>query len=275
MMCIRPISIKNKQGTFTAVPCGLCYACLMNKRADWTFRLKQEYKNSLSGFFLTMTYDDLHIKTVSFTKKNGVTVEVQILDKVDVQKFLKRLRKRLNNKIRYFAVGEYGDTTFRPHYHMLLFNININDLKYVEESWNDGFVRIDPINDARIHYVSKYAMKYHKHKHFAVKPFSLMSKGIGKSYIEHNIDMHRKSKMTYVLDNGFKHKMPRYYRDKIFTNPWEKQKIYEENQETALRLQRKKEEVLFREHSYPFQYEMDVIKHFENKINKDLKKDEL
>lgn len=51
--------------------------------------------------------------------------DVPYLRKHDLQLFFKRLRKNLSyygeEKIRYFACGEYGPVHFRPHYHFLLF----------------------------------------------------------------------------------------------------------------------------------------------------------
>lgn len=42
----------------------------------------------------------------------------------DVQLFIKRLRKAVSpSKLRFFLCGEYGEHTFRPHYHMILFGI--------------------------------------------------------------------------------------------------------------------------------------------------------
>lgn len=38
-----------------------------------------------------------------------------------VSAFVKRLRKYTGHKFRYFACGEYGDQTGRPHYHLALF----------------------------------------------------------------------------------------------------------------------------------------------------------
>lgn len=52
-----------------------------------------------------------------------------VVSRSDIQKFLKRLRNRLNfryehqedRKFRYFIASEYGPNTFRPHYHGILF----------------------------------------------------------------------------------------------------------------------------------------------------------
>jgi hypothetical protein len=67
--------------------------------------------------------------------------------KADIQKFFKRLRRRVeydrhnlisnvkkeNRSFRYFITSEYGPTTFRPHYHGLMFFDNISVAKAVEE----------------------------------------------------------------------------------------------------------------------------------------------
>ena len=45
----------------------------------------------------------------------------------DIQRFIKRLRKLITNKfgknekIRYYIIGEYGTSSYRPHWHVLLF----------------------------------------------------------------------------------------------------------------------------------------------------------
>lgn len=59
--------------------------------------------------FLTLTYEDDKLPS-----DNSVSPR-------EIQLFLKRLRKTLPTPIRYFAVGEYGDQTGRPHYHLALF----------------------------------------------------------------------------------------------------------------------------------------------------------
>lgn len=64
--------------------------------------------------FVTLTYND-----------SGPSGKVVELNPADVTKWLKRLRKRLAPlKLRYYLVGEYGDTSFRPHFHVALFGLD-------------------------------------------------------------------------------------------------------------------------------------------------------
>ena len=54
---------------------------------------------------------------------------IPFLNYVDVQNYIKRLRKHLKTALgsyetlHFYAVGEYGPVHFRPHYHILLFTI--------------------------------------------------------------------------------------------------------------------------------------------------------
>ena len=63
--------------------------------------------------FLTLTYGDEHLPSGNN------------LDPLALTLFLKRLRKffdtKFGRKFRYFGVGEYGDESERPHYHLALF----------------------------------------------------------------------------------------------------------------------------------------------------------
>lgn len=57
----------------------------------------------------------------------GIDNLIPFLNYVDVQNYIKRLRKHLSLKLgsyetlHFYAVGEYGPVHFRPHYHLLLF----------------------------------------------------------------------------------------------------------------------------------------------------------
>lgn len=62
--------------------------------------------------FVGLSYDDKHMPRTD----DGLGT----LYRRDYVLFLKRLRKI--QKFRFYLVGEYGDQTFRPHYHAALFN---------------------------------------------------------------------------------------------------------------------------------------------------------
>lgn len=73
---------------------------------------------------------------------------IPFLNYVDVQNYIKRLRKHLFQKLgnyeplHFYAVGEYGPVHFRPHYHLLLFT-NSNEVSEVlrychDKSWKLG-----------------------------------------------------------------------------------------------------------------------------------------
>jgi hypothetical protein len=73
---------------------------------------------------------------------------IPFLNYVDVQNYIKRLRKHLfqtlgsYETLHFYAVGEYGPVHFRPHYHLLLFT-NSNEVSKVlrychDKSWKLG-----------------------------------------------------------------------------------------------------------------------------------------
>lgn len=69
--------------------------------------------------FVTLTYRDGEVPTVVDKSTGEVLMSLR---PVDTQNWLKRLRKAIEpRKVRYYVVGEYGDTTQRPHYHVALF----------------------------------------------------------------------------------------------------------------------------------------------------------
>ena len=111
----------------TPFPCGQCFPCRVNQSRVWTHRLLLEQTQHGESCFTTLTYNDANIP------ENGN------LDKTHLQKFLKRLRKNVSHKkLRFFAVGEYGAKSYRPHYHLALFGIGINHADTINSSWNSG-----------------------------------------------------------------------------------------------------------------------------------------
>lgn len=74
--------------------------------------------------FVTLTYND-----DSLPSGGSLLPE-------DSQKFLKRLRKAVHpHKIRYYLVGEYGERTFRPHYHLCLYGLSVEHAQIIADAW--------------------------------------------------------------------------------------------------------------------------------------------
>lgn len=189
--------------------------------------------------FITLTFNDENLY------KRQVPMS---LDKTEFQKFMKRLRSSVKNKVRFFHCGEYGDKNNRPHYHALLFNHDFTDKTlfttkngnnlYVSEKlselWPFGFSTIGEVNFDTAAYCARYVMKKvtgdsaEVHYEYvdecgeikAIQPeYCTMSTnpGLGKSwYLEFGYtDCHRHD---FVLANNSQIRPPRYY-DKLISNP--------------------------------------------------------
>jgi hypothetical protein len=214
-MCLSPwLKTDVKNGRKDMLPCGRCPECTARRTSAWSFRLTQEDKRSLSSLFITLTYDNLN---VPITKRGYMTVS-----KKDVQLFMKRLRKANKNKLKYYLAAEYGGKTKRPHYHIILFNA---DVRTIAKAWNLGEIHFGEVTGASIGYTLKYISKPSRipeHKNDDRTPeFSLMSKRIGNNYLTdpmirwHKADL--ENRLYCVIDEK-KITMPRYYKDKIYTD---------------------------------------------------------
>ena len=189
-----PIPDKNSpnKNDVIYVPCGKCIACRGKLKNEWVIRNKYELRSSVSAIFLTLTYNDENLPLIHNL--------FPTLNKVDYQKFLKRLRKKdhqvwtehykLKNipkhkwkipKVRYYLTGEYGDKTFRPHYHAIIYNLHQTTIKHIQEIWGKGHTHTDKAEAGNISYVTSYLMKYQENGHLnkiykhAVKPYNAMS----------------------------------------------------------------------------------------------------
>lgn len=227
-ICMNPFTLSEENGGHQ-VPCGKCFNCKRRRASSWSVRLVKEGERSLSAHFLTLTYNT---DTVPISDNGFMT-----LDKTDLQKFFKRLRKwhgKNTTPLKYYAVGEYGGQTKRPHYHIIMFNAN---LEHFERSWSLdlkplGQIHIGTITEASIGYTLKYICKesqipMHKNDD-RIKEFALMSKGLGSNYLTEKMIQWHKNKTEeriYVpLKDGKKAPLPRYYKQKIY-NEYEKEKI--------------------------------------------------
>jgi len=99
---------------------------------QWALRCYLERLTHKEAAFITLTYAPEHLP------ENGTLVRKHLQD------FLKRLRRALDYhhsgaKIRFYASGEYGDETQRPHYHLLIFGFGFPDKKFHRYSHKHGF----------------------------------------------------------------------------------------------------------------------------------------
>lgn len=221
MRCVAPwMRYNEEKHERQPTQCGSCGACLANRRMEWSFRLKEEERHCNSAFFLTLTYRD---GMIPVHKSGNYT-----LRKRDIQLYMKKLRKAVfgskKGNWKYYVVGEYGSKTKRPHYHMILFNFPREKEELFQEKWrvkgiDIGMVHIGKVNSQSIHYVTKYHVNYKNDvdpwQELRQKEFALMSKGIGEGYIKRVGEWHNRAKAMYVVNNGFKQRMPRYYKERL------------------------------------------------------------
>lgn len=91
---------------------------------------------------------------------------IPYLNYVDVQNYIKRLRKHLKTALgsyetlHFYAVGEYGPVHFRPHYHILLFT-NSKEVSKVlrqchDKSWKLGRSDFQSSRGGAASYVASY-----------------------------------------------------------------------------------------------------------------------
>jgi hypothetical protein len=236
--CLTPFYVKDRHTKDQVpVPCGKCPVCSARRISGWSFRLMKEGERSSSSFFVTLTYDTNH---VPITKTGYMS-----LSKEHLQKYFKRLRKLNDEKLKYYAVGEYGGKTMRPHYHIILFNAK---LETVLKAWAldgkyFGDYHVGKVTEASIGYTMKYISKSKKipqHKNDDRLPeFALMSKRMGDNYLTdlmvkwHKLDIG--NRMYCNLKDGKKIAMPRYYKQKLNLTENEQEKIQYEAKIRSIR----------------------------------------
>jgi len=273
MACLTPLTLYRKERSMRTnnhtdtVPCGRCPNCLKRRIQQWSFRLQKEQEIALTSSFVTLTYDD---DTLPYSELGYPT-----LVKKDHQLFMKKLRKHLhanrykydikhNTKLVYYAVGEYGDENYRPHFHSILFNLPyklIEDETIIQEIWGKGIIQVAVCNTASINYVAGYINKrIHPKQQDPLDDrtieFSLMSKGIGKNFLTRAAIKSYKEKMQPYLtvENGTKLSMPRYYRHKLYTT----------HQQHILA----KKAAKYQEENQPFETGKQEFEYIKNEINK-------
>lgn len=188
------------------IDCGRCEGCRAAQKRDWAIRMTHESQMHERNSFVTLTYDDEHC--------------LEQIQKTDIQLFVKRLRDKLDNKIRYFVTGEYGEHTRRPHYHAIIFGedfrggrytYRVNDKlwgnKALEEIWKNGQIRIGDFTHSSALYTAGYTAKKIGDK----DTFSLQSRSppIGRTWLAKNHDNIRR--IGSVVVEGKEYPVPKVY----------------------------------------------------------------
>ena len=194
-----------------SLPCGHCLACKVNYAREWSVRCMLEASLYKDNWFLTLTYDDAHLP-----------VDGKV-NKVDVQLFLKRLRQKVPG-LRFLCSAEYGEHTKRPHYHLILFNCHLDDVKCISKgrlggyyfdskiilnAWSKGQVTLGYVTPSSCEYVARYTLKKINGDEFITMS---LRPGIGADYFKRNLDSIYDTDGVYI--KGQKYKVPRYC-DKI------------------------------------------------------------
>ena len=247
--CFHPLSIRLPDGRQQVVRCGKCLACLEHRQAGWIARLTDEFNSYPDGvYFVTLTYDDEHVPMA----KVGPDEYLPAISTTDVKKFHADLRKRFQQgfyldrtlqnvgwskepariilpecHFKYYVTSEYGPNgTRRPHYHGFYSNmLEDEDLVFdlFQSVWGKGFVTVEKgRSEACAAYVSKYLVNDSlvPYDERLPKPRAWISKGLGKYYLDDPevVDWHRSAPLEhqFVMQNGRKGILPRYWRDKIY-----------------------------------------------------------
>lgn len=215
-----PLSLERKE---VYIPCRKCFECIQSYSTNWALRCSLEAKQYTKNCFITLTYDNEHLEDINVPA---------------VQKFIKRLRKYFGAKsLRYFACGEYGENTRRPHYHIIIFGVDFSDDRIflkrdkcgnvlyfsplLSKLWKNGFHSIGDLSFESAKYCAKYMQKFN----FAdgKKSFTLQSRkpAIGYNYaIEHIKEICQTGKI--------------YLNGKEFSIPWQFKNWYKKRIACAL-----------------------------------------
>lgn len=233
------------------LPCGHCILCRLEHARQWAVRITHEAQLHLQSSFVTLTYDDAHLPAHNS------------LHYPDLQKFWKRLRKT-HAPIRYYAVGEYGDITNRPHYHACIFGhafiknrVILKTEPYLlwtnqelTETWGLGHVSVGALTFQTAQYTASYVTKKLNAKRQYVRidettgelvplvqprAFMSLKPAIGRDWLdehgEHTYDH------DHVVINGRPQKPPKYYdRWLEQTNTTHFKKVKEKRRSKATKL---------------------------------------
>lgn len=207
------------------LPCGHCILCRQEHARQWAVRITHEATLHDTNCFVTLTYDEEHVP------------EDGNLRYRDLQLFWKRLRKQVAD-LRYYAVGEYGDKSDRPHYHACIFGQDFTEARTIlreqptrlwtnellRTAWGMGHVSVGALNFQTAMYTTTYITKKlgYKKRYMRLDPetgelqemiqpraFMSLKPAIGREWL--NQHGNRIYHFDEVIVDGRRQKPPKYY----------------------------------------------------------------
>lgn len=207
------------------IPCGQCMDCRKAKANAWRIRIIQELKSGEPAHMVTLTLDteNLRALTTTLTGK-GFTYGYSLdnaLGKLSVKRFRERWRRKYKKSPKHWLITELGQTgTEHLHLHGIIWTAHPERIK---EQWGYGFVFVGQyVSERTANYCTKYFMKRDA-THPSYVPIVLTSPGIGRRFIGSNDANHARYKgastrQYMVTRTGHKIYLPKYYREKIYTD---------------------------------------------------------
>lgn len=246
-MCLYPKLIKNpkyksskkrgyyvpknydKRTEYVPVACGKCFECRKKRAREWRIRLAEELRHD-SAYFVTLTINEQELeklrKEVNAKEIKGSENDIA---KYALRHALERIRKKTKKSVKHWFITELGETNGRIHLHGITFGKGSAE-KFIE-NWKYGFTFIgNYVSERTINYITKYVLKDDiNNRHFTGK--ILTSQGIGAKYFEREDWKNCKYKENgetnemYRFRNGTKCALPRYYKEKIYSEN-EREKLW-------------------------------------------------
>lgn len=162
------------------LPCGRCDGCRLERSRQWAIRCVHESKLHEQNCFITLTFNNENLPIHNS------------LDHSIFQRFMKRLRKRCGNGIKFYMAGEYGEvcrdcslsrvycscvrfnrTLGRPHFHACIFGYDFPDRvlfkqrdgvklyksQLLSDIWGHGNVSVGDVTFESAAYIARYIAK--------------------------------------------------------------------------------------------------------------------
>ena len=227
---------RGHSGATIKIPCKMCTGCRLDHRTDWSTRMMCESQMHDQKHFVTLTYNEENLP------------DDGSLHQEDMQNFFKRLRFEIRpTKIRYVYSAEYGDEFSRPHFHAIIYGLEIPDLivnginergeklhssEFLDRIWKHGYTSTGAVTSQSCGYVAGYMLKdsqgdYDKRNPYLIidpitgemeernRPFARYSSrpGIGKAWLEKWPDSVQDDCVRQI--DGSIRPLPQYFFDSL------------------------------------------------------------